>query len=104
MRADRLEQIFLRRKGGVFEVLLVLESPAGGRQRVTLTAPPGGAEAAVDFVARYLEREGAGLTKRPRLRLESAAGTHDDQVLLARLVAAVASSRRHGEGDSRRWD
>ena len=94
MRADRLEQVFLRPKSGVYQLLLVLESPAGYRQRVTLTAPAGDAEAAVDFVARYLEQQGVGLTKRPRLRVDTAGNSRDDPALLARLIAAVARNRR----------
>lgn len=98
MRADRLEQVFLRQRGGVFEVLLVFEAVTGARQRVTLTAPQGGAETAVDFVARYLGQQGAGLATRPRLRLERAGSLSDAPELLARLVAAVAQQHRsHGE-------
>lgn len=97
MRADLLEQVFLRPVGGVFQVLMVFESSAGKRERVTLSAPPGDATSAVDFVARYLEQQGAALAKRPRLRVESAAGSlRDAPELLARLVATAATPRGAG--------
>lgn len=99
MRADLLEQVFLQQLGGVYQVLLVFESPAGARQRVRLSAPPGDDKAAVAFVARYLEQSGAKLAKRPRLRIESAGSLRDAPELLARLVAAVA---RHRGSDAER--
>jgi hypothetical protein len=94
VRAERLEQVFLERKGGVFQVLLVFESPAGARERVRLSAPPGDDASAVDFVARYLERTGATLARRPRLRIARGGSLNDAPDLLARLVAAVAAHRR----------
>jgi len=94
VRADLLEQVFLTAKSGVYEVLLVFESPAGARERVTLTAPRGDDRAAVDFVARHLALTGATLARRPRLRVASASGAlRDDAELLERLKVAVA---RHG--------
>lgn len=94
MRADLLEQVFLEQRGGAFQVLLVFESAAGARERVRLSAPPGDDASAVDFVSRYLERTGATLAKRPRLRIERGGSLSDAPDLLARLVAAVGAHRR----------
>ena len=55
MRADRLEQVFVKRVGAGFELLLVLESAAGRREQVTLNAPSsvaGSESAAVEYLAR----------------------------------------------------
>ena len=94
MRADRLEQVFLQHKAGVYEALLVFESPAGARERVRLTAPVGDDVAAVDFVARYLGLQGAGLARRPRLRVASVGGgLRDAPELLERLRTAVGRQR-----------
>lgn len=93
MRADLLEQVFLRRQDGVYQVLLVFESEAGDRQRVTLSAPYGDEATVVDFVARYLRQQGAGLARRPRLRVETAGNLRDAPDLLDRLVVAVGGKR-----------
>ncbi len=94
MRADMVEQVFLKRQAGVYQVLLVLESAAGRRERVNLTAPSGDERATVDFVARYLLQRGASLAARPRLRVETGDGLSDAPLLLERLVTAVTSGVR----------
>ncbi len=73
MRADRLEQVFLTPKGGRLEVLLVLESEAGARERVTLTSPSPGVgsaaeAAALRFVAKWLWQRGGGPAHLLRVR------------------------------------
>jgi hypothetical protein len=83
MRADRVEQLFLRPRAGRVEVLLVLEDPAGARSRETLVTPASANEAAVRFVARRLAERGIGPALRTRLRLERGSETSDDPRLLA---------------------
>jgi len=98
VRADALEQVFLRREGGVYTVLLVFESPSGSRERVTLTAPRGDENAAVDYLVRYLVQRGATLARRPRLRVETAGALSDAPRLLERLTTAMAPVRRDSPG------
>jgi len=98
VRADRLEQVFLTPRAGRLEVLLVLESEAGARERVSLTAPtPGVGQAAelaaARFVARWLAGRGAGPAALVRVRrhradaLEDAPAVRDELLLeLARLT------------------
>lgn len=101
MRADSLEQVFIRRESGVHTLLLVFESRSGRRERVTLTAPRGDESAAIDFLARYLAQTGARLAAKPRVRVETGSGMTDAPHLLARLGAAVATdARRVGREDS----
>lgn len=89
MRADRLEQVFLRPNAGRFEVLLVLESEAGERERVTLQAPTPGVGVAAQlsagrFVARWLWHRGGELAALLRVRryrgeeLEEAPAVRDE--------------------------
>lgn len=71
MRADRLEQLFVKRTGASYELLLVMESAAGARQRVTLTAPPAVAtseRAATQYLVRWLRGRGATLADKVRVR------------------------------------
>lgn len=101
MRADSLEQVFLQPRDGVYQVLLVFESPAGARERVTLTAPSGDEKSTVDYIATYLVQRGGDLAKRPRLRVESAGGNlRDAPELLQRLTAAVGRQGRVRSGRS----
>lgn len=95
MRAEVVEQVFVRPRGGRFEVLLVLEAASGARTRVTVQAPEGDAEAAMRFLARYLQREGIALAPRWRVRRERGATLRDDPVLRRTLQAAMAA----GTGD-----
>lgn len=101
MRADRLEQVFLTPKDGRFEVLLVLESEAGARERVVLTAPTPGVGTAAQlgagrFVARWLAQRGAGPAAFVRVRrhrgdlLEDAPAVRDELLReLERLTEAA---------------
>lgn len=101
MRADSLEQVFIRRASGVHHLLLVFESRAGSRERVTLTAPRGDEASAIDFLARYLAQSGARLAARPRVRVQTGSGLIDAPHLLARLGAAVATDERASGRDDR---
>lgn len=92
MRADRLEQVFLAPKGGRLEVLLVLESEAGARERVTLLTPSAGVGAparlaAARFVARWLAQRGGGLAQLVRVRFESRGESKDDPAARVELIA-----------------
>lgn len=91
MRADRLEQVFLKRKRGGYELLLVLESAAGARQRVTVSVPPTVAtseQAAMAYLVRWLRGRGAGLAGMLRVRREVAGELEDAPELRQALLEA----------------
>lgn len=97
MRADRLEQLFVKRTGAGYELLLVLESDAGARERVSLTAPPSVAAtdaAAVGFVVRWLNGRGFGLAQLVRVRVEKSGQLTDAPALRQALVDGVMAERR----------
>lgn len=89
MRAERLEQVFVARRGGRIELRLVLEAVTGARTRTTLLAPVSDPLEAVRWAGRALARDGEvrDLT-RLRLRVERAGALVDDPTLAAALVAA----------------
>ncbi len=94
LRAELLEQVFVERRGGGFELLLVLESEAGARERVTLTAPPALAtdeRAAVTFAIRWLLGRGGGLARLVRVR-RSRAGKLEDAPELRQLVLDLVAA------------
>jgi hypothetical protein len=68
MRRYRLEQVFVRPRGGRLELLLVLENPAGARHRETLQFPTLNELEAVRRAARHLAARG-DVRSAPRLRL-----------------------------------
>lgn len=120
MRANALEQLFLRPKAGGLELLLVLESEAGDRQRVTLQPPraaasgaaaggeagKGGSAAelmAVDHVARWLVRHGNSLAPRLRVRRERGSALTDAPALRDLLRSAVRRLERL-EDEERQWE
>lgn len=70
MRAEAVEQLFVQRRGSRVELLVVLESPAGERQRERLVAPTADAEEAVRFAAVQLARRGLRVGQRLRVRRE----------------------------------
>ncbi len=89
MRVDRLEQVFITPRGGRVELLLVLESEAGARERVTLTSPTPGVSGAAElaaarFLARWLWQQDGELARLVRVRrhrggdLEDAAEVRDE--------------------------
>lgn len=117
MRADALEQLFVRPRAGGLELLLVLESVAGVRERVTLQPPRpeaggaaarvgatgGGSEAelmATEHVARWLVGRGYSLAPRLRVRRESGGALTDAPALREALRRAV----RRLEQDERGWE
>ena len=95
MRADVLEQVFLRPRAGRCTLLLVLEAPSGARSRVTLQAPAGDEDAAIRFLARYLEREDVAPSSRLRVRRERGGALEDAPALRDVLLRAT---RRAGDG------
>lgn len=96
MRAERVEQLFLRRRGGRLEVLVVAETPAGERQRETLLAPTAEPEAAVRYAAVQLARRGLVAAPRLRLRRERGGALVDDAALRRAFLEAMAAAG--GEG------
>src|SRR5690606_24661472 len=53
VRADVLEQVFVRHQAGRVPSLLVLEAPSGARTRVTRQAPKGDEDGATRYLGRY---------------------------------------------------
>lgn len=92
MRADVLEQVFLRRQAGRATLLLVLEAPSGARTRVTIQTPEGDEEGAMRYLARYLKREGMSLSARLRVRRERGGALSDAPELRDVLVRATGRS------------
>ncbi len=95
MRADRLEQVFVKRAGAGFGLLLVLESGAGGRERVTLAVPPSVAAseaAAVEYLVRWLTAGGYGLASLVRVRRERGGQLADAPELRRLLLSGVAAA------------
>lgn len=106
MRADRLEQVFLKRTGAGFELLLVLESGAGRRERVTLTAPPAVARnerAAIGYLIRWLRNRGATLAGLVRVRREAGGELVDAPELRGLLLEAQLGENGEQDVDDL-WD
>lgn len=102
MRAELLEQVFIERASGAFTLLLVLESAAGSRERVTLSAPGVDEHAAVAFLASYLRQNGLRLARQLRVRRRRAGELVDAPDLVARLQAAIGAVEvepRYGQWD-----
>jgi len=93
VRIDRVEQLFVRRRAGRIELLMVLESPAGDRERETLQTPTGSPEEAVRFAGIHLARRGIAASDRLRLRVERGGGLVDDSRLRALLLATLTRER-----------
>lgn len=100
MRVDRVEQVFVRRRAGRIELLMVLESPAGDRERETLQAPTGLPEEAVRFAGTHLARRGIAASGRLRLRVERGGKLVDD----ARLRDVLLSTLARESGEDTRWE
>jgi hypothetical protein len=93
-----LDQVFLRRRAGRFEALLVIERETGARERVTLPLSASDVAAAVVVLGRHLARSAAVDTlSGARLRVERGGGLVDAPELAAALAAAFASERRRDE-------
>jgi hypothetical protein len=104
VRADRLEQLFVKRSGGGFDLLLVLESPAGARERVTVAVPATAAAdelAAVAYLVRWMQLHGAGLAELVRVRRDSGHDLIDAPDLRRALLNGLAAAG--GERDDG-WD
>ncbi len=99
MRADTVEQLFVRRRSGRISLLMVLESPAGERERETLLAPTASPEDAVRFAARHLARRGIRPAARVRVRVERGGSLVDDASLHDAFVRVLER-----EGREERWD
>lgn len=94
VRSDRLEQVFFGSKAGRVSVLLVLESLAGSRQRVTLetaiaVGQPAALEEAGRYVARWLARAGGQPAKLLRVRSERNGELVDAPAARAALIAEL---------------
>jgi len=100
MRARALEQVFIERKSGVYELLLVLESVAGSRERVSLPTPARDEAGALDYLLAYLRQNGYDLARKLRVRRNDGGGLVDAPELVERLRAADAAKR----GRHSRWD
>ncbi|MEJ2666141.1 MAG: hypothetical protein P8Z81_03400 [Deinococcales bacterium] len=98
MRPEAVEQLFVRRRGGRVELLVVLETPAGERLRETLLAPTASAEDAVRYAAVQLARRGLRAARRVRVRRETGGTLIDDEALKRTFLAALGP--QEGEG---RW-
>ncbi len=99
MRADTVEQVFVRRRGGHTEVLLVLESPAGERLRETLPLGGVGFEEAARRAAVELARRGIRPARRLRVRSERGGSLDDDAALRDVFLRAWGDDE-----DDARWD
>jgi hypothetical protein len=98
VRAERLEQVFVGRKGGRIELRLVLEAASGARTRTTLLAPGSAPDEAVRWAGRALARAGEVRdVDRVRLRVERGGALVDDAALARGLVEAFRAER--GDGD-----
>jgi hypothetical protein len=99
VRAERLEQVFVARRGGRIELRLVLEAVTGARTRTTLLAPVADALEAVRWAGRALARDGEVRDlSRLRLRVERGGDLVDDPALAAALVAAFRERTRPEDG------
>lgn len=89
MRAAALQQLFVKRAGGRIEFLMVMESPAGARERRTLITPASDEDSAIEYLARYLARDGSGLHGKLRVRRERGTGLEDAPRLKEALTDAL---------------
>lgn len=106
MRANRLEQLFVKRRGGGFELLLVLESTAGRRERVTVIVPPavGGSErAAVEYLIRWARGRGIRLADLVRVRREAGGELTDAPELRRLLLEARLEGSASDEEEAETW-
>jgi hypothetical protein len=94
-----LEQVFLRRRSGRYEALLVIERESGLRERVVVPLAEGQPEAAVTSLGRHLARSGSvDDVSETRLRVEAGGSLRDEPGLARRLAEAYAAERRRGGG------
>ena len=82
MESYSLEQVFIRKRGGQLELLLVLENPAGRRHREKLTFPTQNALEGVRRAAKHLAYRGnIEDVSKLRLRVEAKGDLKDDASL-----------------------
>lgn len=99
MRPERLEQVFVGRRGGRVELRLVLEAASGARTRTALLAPSADEGEAVRWAGRALARSGdVRDVARLRLRVERGGALVDDPVLARALTDAFRAERAAGDG------
>lgn len=96
MRADAVEQVFVHRRAGRIELLVVLESPSGERQRETLLAPTASPLEAVGYAAVHLARRGIGPARRVRVRVDRGGALRDDPTLLEAFLRRLRSEGGDG--------
>lgn len=90
----RVQQLFVRRRGGRIELSWVLEDPAGARFRETLPTMDTAADAAVGTAARHLARRG-DVVGAPKLRVRvEGNGTLTDAPELARAFRRAWRAER----------
>lgn len=99
MRADVVEQLFVERRGGRVELLVVLETPAGERQRERLLAPTAVPEEAMRYAAVQLGRRGLRAGSRLRVRREQSGTLVDDPALKRAFLEAWAADAADDAGD-----
>ncbi len=97
MRAETVEQLFVRRRGGRVELLVMLETPSGERQRETLLAPTASPDQAMHYAARQLARRGLRLGPRLRVRREQGSSLVDDPGLKRAFLGAWPAAREDDE-------
>lgn len=94
---NAVEQVFLERRGGRVEVLLVLEDDAGGRSRERLPLPTSDLSEATRWTARRLAQRGIRPARKLRLRVAGGDDLRDDEVLLDLFLTEL----RRGDSSGR---
>jgi hypothetical protein len=93
-----LEQIFLRLRGGLMEVLLVLEDISGARTRETLKFPTRNGVETVRRLAKHLATRGdVDALKKLRLRVEERGELKDDEPLRRLFLSELCYHRKDAE-------
>lgn len=84
-----LEQVFLRRRSGRIEALLVVERESGGRERETVPLPTEDVVQGARLLGRQLARRGrVDAVHGVRLRIERSGSLEDEPALADALVGA----------------
>lgn len=84
-----VEQVFVRKRGGMFELLVVTVAPSGARRRETLRFDAPNKRTAVRKAGKLLASRGdtedaSGV----RLRVETRGQLHDDATLQREFISA----------------
>ncbi|MGL4611658.1 MAG: hypothetical protein ACRCYY_18600 [Trueperaceae bacterium] len=92
-----LEQIFLRLRGGLMEVLLVLEDISGARTRETLKFSTRNGVETVRRLAKHLANRGdVDALKKLRLRVEERGELKDDEALRRLFLSEFRHQTKNG--------